>query len=134
MLGHLQQRVFLEGADHDQINIARHYAGGVGDGLAMAQLHLAAGEHQRLPTHLAHADIKADPGPCRGLFKDQRNHAPAQRLVVIGRALWATGAGGFHRAGLIEDRPERRRVGFVDVKKVVHIAELFAGFGTSREQ
>ena len=71
---HFQQGLFLEGADHDQVHIARQHAGGIGDGFAVAQLHIGTRQHHRLPPHLPHAHIKADARPGRGFFKDQRDH------------------------------------------------------------
>ena len=76
VFGHLQQRRLLEGADHDQVDIARQHAGGVGDGLAVAELHLARPTAPCVcAAHLAHADVEADPGAGRGLLEDQRDHA-----------------------------------------------------------
>ena len=40
ILGHFGQNGFVKGPDHDHIHIARQNAGGVGDGFAMAQLHV----------------------------------------------------------------------------------------------
>ncbi len=43
MRGKLEQRVVVEDADHDGIDIARQHARGVGNGLAAPELHLRAG-------------------------------------------------------------------------------------------
>ena len=102
VIGHFQQHVLFEGAQHDEVDVAREHAGRVGDGLAMAELHLAARQHHGLPAHLAHAHVEADAGACRGFLEDQRDHATAERLLVIGGALGAACAGGFHRGGLVD--------------------------------
>ena len=120
VLGHLQQRRFLEGADHDQIDIARQHLGGVGDGLAMAKLHFLAGQHHGLAAQLAHADVKGHAGAGRWLFEDQRHHAARQRLVVVARALGAVLTRGFHRAGRGDHGAQVGGVGFVDVEEVFH--------------
>ncbi len=43
----LQQGLVIEDADHDGVDIARQHARRVGDGLAAAELHLGAGQHDR---------------------------------------------------------------------------------------
>ena len=58
MFGHLQKRRLLEGADHDHVHIARQHAGRIGNGLAMAKLHVRPGQDHGLPAHLAHPDIE----------------------------------------------------------------------------
>ncbi|MPL67367.1 hypothetical protein SDC9_13058 [bioreactor metagenome] len=117
---HLEQRRLLEGADHDHVNIARQNPRGVGDGLAMAKLHFLARKHHRLPAQLAHTDVEADTGAGRGFFEDQCDHAARQRLLVVGRALRAAGAGVLHRAGRVDDLAQLGGVGGVDVKEVGH--------------
>ena len=102
MFGHFQQRLFLEGADHDQVDIARHHAGGVGDGLAMAKLHVGPRQHHGLPAHLTHADIETDAGAGRGFLEDQRDHVARQRLLGIRRALGQPLTRGLHPGGLVQ--------------------------------
>ena len=120
VFGHLEQRRFLEGADHDEIDVTAQHPGGVGDGLAVAQLHLLARQHHRLPAHLPHAEVEADPGAGRGLFEDQRHHPVLQRLVGVGGALGGAVAGVLHRAGAVDDRPQVGFRGRVDVEEAGH--------------
>ncbi len=114
------ERRLLEGPDHDQVDIAREHAGGVGDGLAVAELHLAAREHQRLAAHLPDADIEAHPGPGRGFLEDQGDHAAGQRLVRIRGAARGAAARRLHLAGPIEDRAQIIRGNDTEVEEVLH--------------
>ena len=120
VFGQLQQRRFLEGADHDRIDIAAEHPGGVGDGLAVAQLHIRPRQNHGLGTHLARPDIKGHPRPGRGLFENQRHHVAAQRGRVVRCALGATGARTLHRKRLIDDARQGLGRSFVDVEKIGH--------------
>src|SRR5260370_902768 len=60
--GELQQRIMVENADHDGVDIARQHPRGVGDGLAAAELHFRTRQHDRFPAELAHADVERHPG------------------------------------------------------------------------
>jgi hypothetical protein len=100
VFGQFEQHVLLEGADHDQVDVARQHAGGVGDGLAVAELHLGARQHHGLPAHLPHAHVEGDAGAGGGFLEDQRDHVVLERLLVVGRALGAAVAGRFHRRAL----------------------------------
>ncbi len=81
--GQLVQRFLPEGADHHGVDIAAEHAAGVGDRLAMAELHLLAREHHGLAAHLADADIERDARARRRLLEDQRDDAVLQRLGLV---------------------------------------------------
>ena len=49
-----------EGANHDAVDVAREHARGVGDGLAAPELHLLAGQHDRMAAELLHGDVEGD--------------------------------------------------------------------------
>ena len=86
----------------------------------MAELHLAAREHQRLAAHLADADVEAYPRPRRGLLEDERDDPPGERLLGVGHALRRIAAGDLHRHRLVEDRAELARGRDVQVEEVPH--------------
>ena len=82
VLGEFRHHRVVEGADHDGVDIAGQDPRRVGDGLAAAELHLLAGEHQRLAAELAHADIEGDAGAGRGLVEDHRQHLAVERALL----------------------------------------------------
>ncbi len=125
MLGQLQQRGLVEGADHDQVNIAAEHPRGVGDALAMAKLHLRAGERDGLAPHLPHPDIEAHPGPGRGFLEDQRDDVVLQRQLQIGGALGQPGAGFLHLVRKVDHRPQLCRIGLVDIEEMSHVSAPF---------
>src|SRR6266481_6857249 len=77
----LEQRLMIENTDHDGIDITRQHARGVGDGLAAAELHLGAGQHDRFTAELAHADVERHAGAGRGPLEDHRERLAGERLV-----------------------------------------------------
>ena len=94
--------VVVEDADHDRVDIARQHPGGVGDGLAAAELHLAAGQHDRLAAELAHADVEGDAGARRGLARrSSRAILPASGRSAGGSPLRRRGLEGAGRC--VED-------------------------------
>ena len=105
ILCQFQQHILLEGADHDQINIARQHPRRICDGFAMAKLHFAARKHHGLAAHLAHAHIERNAGAGRGFFKDQRHHMPCKWLRVIGCPFGPACPCLFHRGRLINHSP-----------------------------
>ena len=129
VFGHLVQGCFLERADHDHVDIARQHAGRVGNGFAMAQLHIGPRQHHRLPAHLAHTDVKADAGPGRWLFKNQRDHVVCQRLLCIRGAFGQASAGVFHAARIVDDGAQIGSGRGVNVEEMGHSLGFLAGVG-----
>ena len=74
----------VENADHDGIDVARQHPRGIGDGLAAAELHLGAGQHDRFAAELSHADIERYPRAGRRLLEDHRQGLAFERLVRLG--------------------------------------------------
>ena len=79
----LDQRLVIEDADHDGVDIAREHARGVGDGLAAAELHLLAGEHDGVAAELAHRDVERDARARRRLVEDHRQRLAGERLARV---------------------------------------------------
>ena len=101
----LQQRVMIEDADHDGVDIARQHAGGIGDGLAAAKLHLRAGQHDRLAAELAHADVERHSRAGRGTLENHRQRLAFERLLALLMRLQLRlhgSAGGEHVAQLVQ--------------------------------
>ena len=73
--------VVLEGADHDGVDVAREHARRIGDGLAAAELHLLAGQHDGLAAELAHGDVERDARARRRLVEDHRQRLAGERPV-----------------------------------------------------
>src|SRR6266700_4435177 len=119
--GKLQQRIVVENADHDGIDVTRQYPRGVGDGLAAPELHFRTGQHDRFTAELAHADVERHPGAGRGLFENHRQRLALERLDRFGILFFLRlqlrlhgDAGGEHVAELpgrklaeIEKMPQR---------------------------
>ena len=80
VVGELDHVVVVERADHDGVDIARQHARGVGDGLAAAELHLLAGQHDRFAAELAHGDIERHARARRRLVEDHRERLAGERL------------------------------------------------------
>ena len=83
VLGEFEQPRMVGGADHDGVDIARQHLGRVGDGLGAAELHLGAGQHDRLAAELAHADVEGDARARRRLVEDHRQHLAVERLRAL---------------------------------------------------
>src|ERR1700722_11345635 len=81
--GEFQQRIVVEDADHDGVDIARQHARGVGDGLAAAKLHFRARQHDRFTAELAHADVERHPRAGRGFLEDHRQRLALERLLRL---------------------------------------------------
>ena len=121
----IQQSLFFERPDHDQIHVAAQDARCIGNGFAVAKLHFRTRQQHGLTAHLAHAHVKADARTGRGFFEDERHHAPLKRKVVIGRATRAARACRFHALRAIKDVPQSGLIGFVNIKKMGHRFGLF---------
>ena len=78
--------VMVERADHDGIDIAREHARGVGDGLAAAELHVLAGQHDAFAAELAHGDVEGHPGAGRGPVEDHGQRGAGERADAGGAA------------------------------------------------
>ncbi len=117
---HFQQNTFIEGANHDQVDVARQNARGISNGFAMTQLHLGTCQDHRLPAHLANTHIKRY--ACSGgrFFKNQRNHVIGQRFIRIWRTFRHVGAGNFHHFCLAQNFMQITCIGFADIQKIGH--------------
>src|SRR5258708_1882607 len=112
--GKLQQRVMVEDADHDGVDIARQHPRGIGNGLAAAELHLRAGQHDGLAAELAHADVERHPRTRRRPLENHRQRLAFERLPGLLMRLQLRlhgGAGGQHVLQLLERQ-------LVDIEKV----------------
>ncbi len=69
----------IEDADHDRVDVARQHARGVGDRLAAAELHLGAGQHDRLAAEFAHRDVERNARARRGPVEDHRQRLAGER-------------------------------------------------------
>ena len=79
--------VLAEDADDDRVDVARQHARGVGDGLAAPELHLGAGQHDRLAAELAHSDVERDARAGRRPVEDHRQRLAGERTPWRLRAL-----------------------------------------------
>ena len=60
-----------------------------------------------------------------GFSKISATMLALQRLFIVGRALGAAVAGGLHRLGVVDHRPQVGGIGLVDIEEVVHFVSLF---------
>src|SRR5581483_3337505 len=103
------------GAQHDRIAIARQHAGGIGDGLAAAKLHVLRIEHDRGATELVHGDLEGDAGSGRRPLEDHSEHRPLAQGLRPLRLL----ALAFNSDRVVEDRAQGLCVQCVDVEKML---------------
>ena len=85
VLGQLLHLVLAIGADHDAVTVAAEHPGGVGDGLAPADLALLAGEEERVAAHLVGSHLEGHPGPGGVFLKDHGQGLALQ--AVVGQAV-----------------------------------------------
>ena len=123
VLGQLQHLAVVEDADHDRVDEARQHLRGVADGLAAAELHLGAGEHQGLAAEFAHRHVERDAGAGRGPVEHHRQGLAGERALGGQLALAAArldGGAGIEdpaqlRPGEILEVEEMARAGTVQV-------------------
>jgi hypothetical protein len=116
--GELQQRIMVENPDHDDVDITRQHARGVGDGLATAELHFGARQHDRFAAELAHADVERYPRTRRGLFENHRERLVLQRFVGFFPAALLRLQLGLHGNARGKHLPQLRKRKLVEVEKV----------------
>ena len=76
---HFEHVVLAQNADDDRLDVARQHARGVGDGLAAAELHFRACQHDRLAAELAHGDIEGNARARGGPIEDHRERLAVER-------------------------------------------------------
>ena len=111
-----QQRIVIEDADHDGIDVTRQHPRGVGNGLAAAELHFGARQHDRFTAELTHADVERHPGAGRGFFEDHRQGLAFERFFHLPMRLQLRlhgNAGAEHVAQL----PDRQ---LAEIEKMAH--------------
>ena len=85
VFGQLLHLVLAIGADHDAVTVAAEHPGGIGDGLAPADLALLAGEEESVTAHLIGPHLKGHTGP-GGIFL--KNHGQGLAFqAVVGQAV-----------------------------------------------
>ena len=72
-------RLVIENADHDRIDIAREHPRGVGQRFAAAELHFLRREQDRLAAELAHGDIEGDARAGRRLVEHHGQRLAGER-------------------------------------------------------
>ena len=85
VFGELHELRMLGRADHDDVDVARQHARGVGDRLAAAEMRVDRRQHNGLAAELAHADLERDPGARRRRLEDHRQRLAGQRQHRIAR-------------------------------------------------
>ena len=119
-----QQHLVFENADHDGVDIARQNTRRIGDGLAAAELHFLAGQHDHVAAELTDRHIERHPRARRGLIEDH-----CQRLcrrTVRRRAAYAL---LFHRPAGVDHAAQFARR---DIDEIQEMPDLFAHTGSSR--
>ena len=106
------------GADHHRVDIAREDTGGVLDGFAAAELHVAGGGGDRAAAELAHGHVEGEARAGGGLLEDHRERMAVERGAGINAALGPPGAGFLGAVRLVEDRAQLRLLQRPDVEEV----------------
>src|SRR5262245_5372234 len=78
----LGDRLMIEDADHDCIDISRQHPRGIGERFTASQLHFLGGEKGGLPAELSHGDIERYPGPRRWLVEHHRQCFSGKRRAI----------------------------------------------------
>jgi hypothetical protein len=73
------------GPDHDRIDVAGQHARGIGNGLAAAELHVAAVEHHGLAAQSLDRHLERHPRPGRGLVEDHRERLAGEPEPAVPR-------------------------------------------------
>src|SRR5262245_15312564 len=114
----LEQHIMLERADHDPIDIAGEHARSVRDGLAAPELHLLAGQRDRLAAKLAHGHIEGDARAGRRPVKDHGERlAPQWGLAGLAIALEAL----FHGAARLDHAAQVLRADVAEIEKMTDV-------------
>ena len=77
----LGERLGVERADHDGVDVARQHARGVGERLAAAELHFLRRQQNGIAAELAHGDLERDAGARRRPLEDHRQRLAGERPV-----------------------------------------------------
>src|SRR5262245_26433234 len=115
MLRELEQHVVIERADHDAVDIAREHARGVSNRLAAAELHLLAGERDRLAAELAHGDIEGDARAGRRAIEDHGQRLALERRLAGGAFALET---HFHGAARLDHAAQILRADIAEIDKM----------------
>src|SRR3954454_23070822 len=137
--GKLEQRLVVQNADHDGVDIARQHPRRVGDGLAAAELHLGAGQHDRLAAELAHADVERHAGARRRPFEDHRQGLAFERLLIFRISFFLRLQLRLHGGAGVEHVAQLDKRQFADIEKMTdglahHPAAFFNGAPDSATQ
>jgi hypothetical protein len=78
----VEQRAVFIGAGGDDIDITAEDPSDVGDRLALAEADFGLAQVDGVAAQLLHGDIEADAGAQGGLFEDQGERFPYQRIMA----------------------------------------------------
>ena len=117
VLHHFLEMRHADGAQQDDVDIARQHPRRIGDGLAPAELRFGMAQYDHLAAELAHADLEGDPGAGRRLLENHR-----QGLAREGRRIAARRRAALEGGAEIEDFAQGggREVG--EIEEVLHAA------------
>ena len=109
----LGERLGVERADHDGVDVTRQHARGVGQRLAAAELHFLGRQQNGVAAELAHGDLERDAGARRRPLEDHRQGLAGERA-------FGAAALGLHDARGIDDLAQ---VGSRNVDEVEEVAD-----------
>src|ERR1019366_7152449 len=88
--GKFEHGGMIENANHDRVDETRQDARGIGDGLAAAELHFLAGQHDCFAAEFAHRDVEGDSRAGRGFVENHRQNlageGPVRRALSLAAA------------------------------------------------